>query len=220
MRDELIDQSATLRFEAWGCFGPVDDHVLTHIINPTLMGGPRWPAMRQAYRVARGTRGQLLASEGLSDPFDDEPANVNGLGLELYAITSEPLDQLPGTWFWDMVWQISNFAAGHGGVRPLLDELGLVSTELYDVSIPSAYRSRFVNDAERIGVLLGLHDIDVPASIAGPLSEIRLTNVKLLTLSELDYVVRGGEQARASLADALAAQGEATSSSLDRESVF
>jgi len=40
--------------------------------NPALLGGPKWPALRQAFRVVRRKTGNvILASDGLSDPFDD-----------------------------------------------------------------------------------------------------------------------------------------------------
>jgi hypothetical protein len=219
-RDEILETTADLRCQAWGRFGAVDDQVLSHLVNPAFMGGPRWPALRQAYRVARGQRGLLLASDGLSDPFDEGgPQELSGFELELYAISSDEVS-VPGSWLWDMVWQMSNFAAGHGGIRELLDELGLISTELYDVSIPEASADRFVNQEGRVGVMLGLEDAVVPKVIDSPLTAIRLVNVKLLTLDELDYVVRGGESARTELGSALVAQGDVTSSSLQRRSAI
>ena len=47
--------------------------MLAHLLNLTYMGGPRWPAMRQAFLVARQGGATLVASDGLSDPFDDSP---------------------------------------------------------------------------------------------------------------------------------------------------
>ncbi|MBX7077534.1 MAG: hypothetical protein K1X88_00020 [Nannocystaceae bacterium] len=206
--------------QAWSRWGTLDADVLTHLINPAFMGGPRWPAMRQAYRVARRDGAVLLASDGLADPFDDGPTDVNGCGLEFYAITRDPLERVAGSWLWDVVWQMSNFAAGHGGIRSLLDELGVLSTELYDVGIPAEHAARFVNEHGRVGVLLGVADPHVPALVAGPRSSIRLVAVTLLTLDELALAASGGGAGRARLAGLLAAQPDPTHSSLQRRSVL
>jgi hypothetical protein len=206
----------------WSQWGRLDDDVLTHLINPAFMGGPRWPGLRQAYRVARRDAGEvLLASDGLSDPFDADagPQDVNGCGLELFATTSDPIDQLPGSWLWDIVWQMSNFAAKHGGIRDLLDEMGTLSTELYDVKIPEPHAASFVNASGRVGVMLGLPDPQIPASVAGPLSSIRLVDIKLLTRSELELAADQGDAGRARLEALFAAQGGTTHSSLHRPSV-
>ncbi|MFO0636494.1 MAG: hypothetical protein U0168_27000 [Nannocystaceae bacterium] len=206
--------------QAWARWGTLDGDVLTHLLNPVFMGGPRWPALRQAYRVARRDGAVLLASDGLADPFDDGPSDVNGCGLEFYAITGDPLERVAGSWLWDVVWQMSNFAAGHGGIRKLLDELGTLSTELYDVGIPGEHASRFVNAHGRVGVLLGVEDALVPSVVAGPLSPIRLVDIKLLTLDELELAATGGAAGRAKLAALFAAGPEATHSSLQRRSVL
>ncbi len=220
-RDELLEQTSTQRDAAWAAFGDVDDDVITHLINPALMGGPRWPAMRQAYRVARGPRGLLIASDGLADPFDEDhgPQDKSGCELELYAHTADPIEKASGSWLFDMVWQMSNFAANHGGIRALLDELGTLSTELYDVKIPEAAHEQWVNDAGRVGVLLGLDDDAVPATVNGPLSEIRLVNIKLLTVAEVQLAADEGDAGRAKLVELLRAQGNATRSTLSRACV-
>lgn len=217
--DELTTRTSSVRDAAWSAWGTVDDDVLAHLINPMFMGGPAWPNIRQAFRVARRPREILLASDGLADPFHDRSAAGNGFGHEFYAVTSDPLEKIPGTWLWDMVWQMSQFAAGHGGLAALFEELSLLSTELYDVGIPDSHRDRFVTDQDRVGVLLGLRDATPPASIDGPLSPIRLINIKLLTVAELDHIVEHGEAGREEIAQRLVAQGRPLVSSLDRRSV-
>lgn len=176
--DDVIDETDDDRVQAWSQWGAVDSDVLTHLINPSLTGGPRWPAMRQSFRTARKDGMVLVASNGLSDPWDDG-RDENGFGLEFFAITSDPLDTVPGSWLWDIVWQMSQFAAKRGDLAELLDDMGLLSTELYDVGIPERHRSRFVNADGRVGVMLGMIEDPLPSSIDGPLSEIRLVNVKL-----------------------------------------
>jgi hypothetical protein len=173
--DELMRRTAEARDAAWSNWGTIDDDVFTHLISPMFTGGPKWPNTRQAFRAVRRPGEVLLTSDGLSDPYDDEEVARNGLEHEFYAVTGDRLDQLPGSWLWDLVWQMSQFAAGHGGVAGLLDEMTLLSTELYDVSIPASHRARFVNSDGRVAVLLGLDDKVPPSTVDGPLSPIRLS---------------------------------------------
>ena len=216
----MLERTARARRDAWARFGEVDPDVLTHLINPAFMGGPAWPALRQAFQVVRRGTTTLLASDGLADPFDDEqPPKHNGFELELFAFTTDPLEQVAGSWLWDVVWQMSQFAASHGGIARLLDEMGTLSTELYDVGIPDAHRATFVNEHERVGVLLAPAASPLPARIEGPLSPIRLVNVKLLTLAELDLAVTHKEQGRAELALRFSRRADAQASSLMRASV-
>lgn len=219
-REELLDKTMTARAAAWQAFGAVDSDVLSHLLNPAFMDGPRWPAMRQAYRVARRPGAVLLASDGLSDPYDagEGDPDVNGLGLEFYAVTTDELEELPSSWLWDLVWQMSNFAANHGGIRRALDQMGMLSTELYDVNIPDAHQAQFVNEEGRVGVLLALRDERIPGSIDGPLSPIQLVSVKLLTLPELEFVGSNGASGRQHLAS-LFTGPNATCSSLLRRSM-
>jgi hypothetical protein len=216
---EALEATFAARATAWKSWGTLEDDVITHLLNPSLTGGPRWPALRQAFRVARRWGRVLVASDGLSDPFDDGPTDVSGFGLEVFAVTSDEIEKVAGSWLFDAVWQMSQFAAQHGGLGPLIDELRYVTTELYDVKIPEEHQARFVNEAGRVAVLLGLNQPPLPARIEGPLGPIRLVHLKLLTLDELKFVLDGGDEARARLAEKFAAQPDALSSSLTRASV-
>ena len=70
--EEMLEASARAREECWQQIGTLEPLVLSHLVNPALIGGPRWPAMRQAFRVVRRPNGNvIIASDGLSDPFDD-----------------------------------------------------------------------------------------------------------------------------------------------------
>jgi hypothetical protein len=216
--DALIAQTSAAREAAWAAWGTVEPDVITHVINPAFMGGPRWPALRQAYRVARAGNETLIASDGLSDPFED--GSRNGYGLEIFAVTDEPLERAAPSWLFDAVWQMSQFCAQHGGVADLIDELKLITTELYDVKIPGEHAPRFVNDEGRVAVLLGMQPAGrLPFRIDGPLSPIRLVNLKVLTLPELAFVLQGGDGARAELARRFESQGSPLRSSLTRDSV-
>ncbi len=229
-RDAAAAATHALLDAAWASWGTPEPHVLSHLVNPMFMGGPRWPGTRQAYRVARRGAEVLIASDGLADPYevDDGPVDQNGIGLEVFAITddlvsradaTDPVTAVGGTWLHDLVFQTAQLAADHGGVGPLLDELGAITTELHGVNIPEAHAARFINDEGRATVLLTPAQPPLPARLAGPRSTIRLVHVQLLTTDELAFVMAGGGRARATLVERLRAQGVAPRSRLDRPSV-
>jgi hypothetical protein len=215
--ESLVELTAAARLAAWSSWGRVDADVIAHLLNPAFMGGPAWPNLREAFVTARQDLELLIASDGLSDPFPNpEAGDGNGYGLEVFAVTVDPVAEPARSWLFDIVWQTSQNAAADGGLAGLLDQLGLVSIELYDVAIPPSHAERFVSVDGRVGALLGLAGPPPPARIDGPLSPIRLVNAKLLTLAELDFVVREGEAGRAELAARFTAQGLPLVSSLDR----
>jgi hypothetical protein len=219
--DPILQTTFDRRAAAWSAWGQLDDDLLTHLVNPSLTGGPRWPAMRQAFRVARRPDAVLVASDGLSDPFDDDEDDdaVNGFELEFYAVSNDPTVQIPGSWLFDLVWQMSQFAAKRGDVAELMGELGVLTTELYNVKIPEALQAKFVNASGRVGVMIGLLDQHVPDAIEGPLSSIQLLSLKLLTLDELAYCVEHGSNGREELARRFEASPSVVASSLSRASV-
>ena len=108
----------------WSSWGALETDVIAHAINPSLMGGPRWPGMRQAYRVAQSGELVLIASDGLSDPYDsgEGPEDVNGLGLEMFAVTDDDVARegehgvmrYGATWLHDLVFHCAHLAASHG----------------------------------------------------------------------------------------------------------
>lgn len=70
--EELLEQSSQARENMWKRVGTLEPMVLSHTVNPASTGGPKWPAHRQAFRVIKRPNGNvILASDGLSDPFDD-----------------------------------------------------------------------------------------------------------------------------------------------------
>lgn len=50
--------------------------------------------------------------------------------------------------------------SGHGGIRAIMDDMKLLSTEAEGVreAIPEDHRSSLVNSSERVGALLGLQE--------------------------------------------------------------
>lgn len=214
--------------EAWSSWGVSDEHVIAPLVNPAFLGGPAWPGLRQAHRVVRGP-GLLVASDGLADPAEwDDAEPTNGFGLEVYGISGDlplhtDLTAVSAAWLGRLVMAVSQQVAGFGFQVPdMLDHYATATLALPDPGIPEEERARFVDDEDWAVVMLNLTAPELPARIAGPLSSIRLVNVKLLTVAEANYCIQGDqgqEEARAELGRRFAAQGGALWSSVRRESV-
>lgn len=205
----------------WQGVGALESDVLGHLISPGLLGGPRWPTTRQAYRIVRREGGTvLLATDGMSDPFDAEDADrtVNGFECELFLETGDlPPDQLgaPGnieplkhSWAFELLTNIAATIAEAEGARAAFDAYGVLSIEVPGVSrshaIKDAVPARFVTSDDAIGVLVGGPAPDFPERIDDmPLSPVRLLPVVLLTAVELAEIRAGDEETRTVIADRL-----------------
>jgi len=193
--------------------------------------------MRQAFRVVRRPNGNvIIASDGLSDPFDDislGEGNVNGFGLEFYIETpadevSETIHDIKQSWQFQLLYTVSQLAAGHGGIRSIMDDMTLLSTEAEGVNdtIPDEYKASHVNSAGRVGALLGLTELSsaadlsngdsdsvVPDKVEGmPLTDVLLVNIKLLTLPELKLITDQGAEGRKKLSEAFTGSSRLVSS--------
>lgn len=217
---DVLQRTCSARDAFWAAWGESDPDVLAPLVNPAFVGGPRWPNLRQALATVRRGSLTLLASDGLSDPFDDEdPPTQQGFGLEVFAVTKDEVPPpLPGTWLCGLVWQVCLNAADSGRFRALIDQYGVIVTELYDVAVPASWK----NAEGRVGVMLGLSDAAasaVPPEIVLPLERVRAVNVKLLTLAELEFAAKHRAEGRAELARRFQAAPGAQRSSLSRPSV-
>ncbi|MDJ1471828.1 suppressor of fused domain protein [Cytophagaceae bacterium DM2B3-1] len=221
--EELTQAAGELRNAYWQQIGELAPDVISHLINPAFMGGPAWPALRQAFAKITTPTTMILASDGLSDPYSDvdtnpENAGYNGLGLEMYVETPEILptyDLIMESWQFDVLYQVSQLAAQNGNLLGLLNKYQFLTTEIYANKVPDAFR----NSAGRVGVILGLPSDSRSNTMQGNLEEIRLVNTKLLTLDELEFVLEKKEKGRMELAELLIQQGNATLSDLTRKSV-
>jgi hypothetical protein len=217
MADEaFLQQTYEARKRYAGSLGAVNPDFLAPLINPAFMGGPMWPDLRQAWRVIRRGGDTLVLSDGLSDPFTDDEPPTAGFGLEVLAQSGDPMpDQLQGSWLFNLAYQVSQQCAAHGGVRDLIDELGLLSLEL-----PMSEELRAVEtDKGRAGVLLGIDAPDFPTEFVLPGGPVKVVTAKLLWPSELGYAAAQGTAGREELARRFAADGTHHRSSLTRPPV-
>lgn len=242
--DELVEQSMAARERLWRSLGSLEPFALSQTAsssgsNPAgggLLGGPKWPAGRQSFRVIHRANGNvMLVSDGLSDPFDDiqeGEGNVNGFGVEFFVETpgdeiAASLSEVKNSWQFQLLFTVAQLAAGHGGIRSIIDDMQLLSTEAEGVhdAIPEDYKRTHVNRAARVGALLGLTDLQpavaggVPEKIdAMPLTDVRLVNIKLISVTELKLITDRGAEGRRKLAEMFAGEDRLVSS-LRRSSV-
>lgn len=115
----------------------------------------------RALRTAALAPGARAAGDG----------NVNGFGLEFFIET--PADEIGSTlsevkrsWQFQLLYTVSQLAAGHGGIRNIIDDMQLLSTEAEGVNtaIPEEHRKAHVNRDGRVGALLGLTDARLGAA--------------------------------------------------------
>lgn len=218
------EESARLRQQFWEGIGKVHEDVVVPMINPAFMSGVAWPSLSQSFIKVDTAEGTIIATEGLSDPYDDFDANpqrqaFNGIGCELYIECDEILkdfDKVKDSWQFSILYQAAQLAAGNPDMYNMMEQYGRISTELYHCSVPTKYISR----NQRTGVLLGLHSQTVPTHVALSLESVRMVNVKLLSLKELKYINKKGGKARDRVAELILKQEKASKSFLNRKSVI
>ncbi|MCP3143001.1 suppressor of fused domain protein [Pyxidicoccus xibeiensis] len=219
MHDELLSQVCDAREKVYRTLGELDGDVMTPLINPAFMGGPRWPSLRQGWRIIRRGGTTLMVSDGLSDPFDDEEAPSVGFGLELIIETDEPLDgNVAASWPFQLVTGMSQYAASTGRMLELLERYGAISSELPMSGLSEEQEARWLNDAQRVGIIIGVPAKTLPSIIPTPAGDVRLATVKPLLREELEYLIKNGGAGRTELANRFAALPDGHVARLNRSS--
>lgn len=170
--ESLIAATEAARLRVYSKLGSLQDFILSQAAGGNaLAAGPRWPSGSQKFRVIRRPGDTIMiVSDGLSDPFDDlqAEANVSGFGLEFFIETpasevgSSP-SELKLSWQFQLLYTVCSLAAGHGGIRSIIDDMELLSTEAEGVAevVPPDARPALVNKASRVGALLGLTETEL-----------------------------------------------------------
>ena len=187
------------RAEVYETWGRVSSDVAAPIINPAFMGGPRWPALRQAWVRIDKPEYALFVSDGLSDPFDDEPDSI-GFGHEIgvFCPQDEAAEGVMGGWPLQLAIQVGGQAAHFGNFASMLERYNPFSLELEAGTT----------------VLLG----DVPGySIPLAGGEAKLIAAKLLMQEETELIKKEGAAGRAALKKDFGAGVEAWISSKHRK---
>lgn len=228
---EAAAETYAKRDHHWATIGRVEPDVIAFMINPQFRGEPAWPGTRQAYRVIRRPHSVILASDGLSDPFDDGDGTRNGYEMELFIETADVpngmsgLDgnvaALGGSWAFIILKHVCAQIAEAGGVMDRLERLQALSMELPGVSEEPALLQQlpkeFISDDDCVGILIGAPKPDFPALIPNmPLSPVLLVPIVLLTAAELDVVRGAGAAGRNTVVAKLISAGSGHISRLSR----
>lgn len=220
---QMLATACAARDAFYATLGAVDADVLAPLVNPAFMGGPRWPSLRQAWRVIRGADSIIIASDGLSDPFEDDDDVFVPRGHLLEVCIEAPLAAFDGhpvqqSWLFDLIYQVSQNVAYNGSIDLLMQRHGSVSM-LLDVRQPP---NGLEDDNEQVGVLLAQGASTIAPSFATPYGEVMLLTVTALQPSELAFISKADDkaQSRRDLAAALAASPTGHLSMARRPSVI
>jgi len=220
MSESLTRETHAKRDALWQKVGKVEPEVITHLVNPALMGAPRWPDMRQAYTVIREPNGNsIIATDGISDPFSDSHPhknNKNGYEIEIYLETQENLQLPQHSWQFTLLYQTAQNVVNNGGTKELLDEIDYISLDLSAIPVPKEY----LNQEGKAGVILGIPSKLIPDTIQLPLSEVSLVSITLLTPNELEFIMQHGEEGRNKIAQLIIEKYDGPVTSTTRTSVI
>ena len=204
----MLAKACAARDAFYATLGSVDTDVLAPLVNPAFMGGPRWPSLRQAWRVIRRNDSILIASDGLSDPFEDDDDVFVPRGHLLEVCIEAPLSAFDGkdvsqSWLFELINQVSQNVADHGSIDLLVQRHGSVSMVLDLQEAPRGME----DENEQVGVLLAQGAATLPPSFDTPYGEVMLLTITVLQPLELAHISVAADKApaRRDLAAALAA---------------
>ncbi|WP_409026371.1 hypothetical protein OX462_14485 [Janthinobacterium sp. SUN098] len=205
---QMLAAACAARDAFYATLGTVDTDVLAPLVNPAFMGGPRWPSLRQAWRVIRRADTIIIASDGLSDPFEDDDDVFVPRGHLLEVCIEAPLSAFDGkdvaySWLFDLIYQVSQNVADHGSIDLLVQRHGSVSMVLDVRDAPAGLE----DEDEQVGVLLAQGASSIAPSFDTPYGEVMLLAVTALQPAELAFISEAADKARSrrDLAAALAA---------------
>lgn len=217
----LADRSAGVRARFWADHGQSSDRILS-----SAPDGSMWPGGHEAYRLIHRGSAILLATDGLSDPFD-ENATANGFEIELFIEgpgEGEPSQVAGDGWMLEVLRRVAAIVVEEGGILRPLERHGPIPLELTGVSRSAAIAARlpahFLTADDVLGVLIGGPAPDFTTQIDGmPLSPVRIVPVVLLTAAELGEIRAGDSETRDAVVGRLIESGAGHRSDLQRESI-
>lgn len=182
-RRALAEAVAEDRAALWRAVGELDRTVVVSTEDPGTRGGARWPTDHRAFlRVDRGSS-VVIATDGLSDPFDRLASPGTGLGLELCLETSSlrgvPAAELWNHWQFRLVYEAARRAALQGACC----RTGLDTARLSGVAAPAGWS----DEHGSVGILLGLRGAGLPASMELATGEAELVTVTPLWPEEFAW---------------------------------
>jgi hypothetical protein len=193
---------------AWRSVGEVDRVVARLGVQPS------W--RKQGYLIVRRPDGiEILTTNGLAET---EGAAALGPGAEVF-LAARDLGATPGAvadgWRFTIVAAVARRIGASGMHLPAeLEQYGALS-----MSVPADAPEGWRGPDGGVGVLIGVGLPGVPDSVASTAGEVRLVGLTPLRPDELQRILDGGREARASIADRLASLPPSVLTDPDRPSV-
>lgn len=172
-RRALAEAVAEDRAEMWRRVGVLDRTVVVSTEDPGAGAGSRWPTDHRAFLRVDRSDSVVLATDGLSDPFDRLSRPGTGLGLELCLETSTlrgvPTGELWNHWQFRLLYETARRAALQG----VCCRTSLDTARLTGVGAPPSW----ADEDGAVGVLMGLSCPDLPATVELATGEAQLVTV-------------------------------------------
>lgn len=205
MSQNLFDETCKARDELYSSMGNVEPDVIAHLINPAFMGGPAWPALRQAFSIVHRGNNTIVISNGLSDPFDGVEEPNTGFGIEIYAETKEPIEgPISESSLFKLVYATAQQAAHSGQMADFVRKYDVITMELF---ADDCGLHEYQNENGMVGVIIGVEHPEIPKKVNFPGGEVILATVQILTPEELSYVVEARAEGRNNIHEKLKASG-------------
>ena len=182
----------------WEKVGQVDPIVISYIVNPMFLGSSPWPGGKQVFRIIRAAESLIIASDGLSAPFEEDKNILqNGFQMEVFieikGQQAMELDDIKSSAAFALIEEAARQVADWGGISEILDEFHLASSEIPVSS--DAIPERFLTSDGRVGVIFGMVAEGRPKIVPNtPLSPVRMVPVTVLLPSEVQEAADGTEQ--------------------------
>ncbi|MCR9235797.1 MAG: hypothetical protein NXI17_03940 [Alphaproteobacteria bacterium] len=216
--DGALTESIRARWTYWNTLGDLAPDLIAPQVNPIYKNVPAWPSDRLAFLTIEREASTIMATDGLSDPFEDQNRSSQGFRVEFFIdITERPLSEQSRHIAVETLMTIAYNTVARGGVEDLLDEYGLISMEIPESDLPATH---LTSDGSA-GILLGGPKADFETLyVDGPLGDIELVSLTLLTGRETDLIRKKGASARADIAQNLLESGIGHRTIIGRPSII
>lgn len=190
----------------WEALGTIDDTLDLGYMNPLLAGYPQWNgSSREILLVKRSEGNDLVCSRGVSSKEE---------AFEVYLETSDDAHRLNGSWQMSLIKTIGSIIPNISNFRERLSDHTYLTLQLDMDGAPDEWSVDHPDG--NIGMFIGLVDANIDYDALNFLP----INVKLMHPDELLHCLEFGAKGRSELSERYKAQGEATLSSLSRNSAL
>lgn len=216
--DGALTESIRARWTFWKEQGDLAPDLISPQVNPIYKNVPAWPSDRLAFLTLERPESTVLATDGLSDPFDDLNKGNQGFGVEYFIdIAERPLSDSSRNIAVEILMTVAYNTVARGGVEDLLDDFGLVSLEIPESDLPGTHLTSDGNAC----VLMGGPKADFETLyVDGPMGNIELISLTLLTGRETEFIRQKGANARADIAQSLLEAGIGHKTVIGRPSII